>query len=77
MDAKLAEVEPNQYIRQFLLTNVNKGQRHEHVTSKVPLDIVGNAITKGIIASWPYDLNISRWTGPSLFIRERNQNIFR
>ncbi len=69
VDAKLAEVEPNQYIRQFLLTNVNKGQRHEHVTSKVPLDIVGNAITKGIIASWPYDLNISRWTGPSLFIR--------
>ncbi|EMG49793.1 IMO32 Probable alcohol acetyltransferase [Candida maltosa Xu316] len=69
VDAKLAEVEPSKYIRQFLLTNLNRGKRHEHVTSKIPLDIVGDAINKGIISSWPYDSNISRWTGPALFIR--------
>lgn len=69
VDAKLAEVEPSEVVRQFLMTNLNRGKRHEHITSKIPLDIVGNAINKGIIWSWPYDLNISRWTGPTLFIR--------
>ncbi|RCK63208.1 Abhydrolase domain-containing protein IMO32 [Candida viswanathii] len=69
VDAKLAEVEPSDLVRQFLMTNLNRGKRHEHITSKIPLDIVGDAINKGVIWSWPYDLNISRWTGPTLFIR--------
>lgn len=70
VDAKLAEVEPNVVIRQFLLTNFNRGKKDEPVTSKIPLETIGKAIDAGNVASWPYDLNISRWSeGPALFIR--------
>ncbi|CAK7904284.1 probable alcohol acetyltransferase [[Candida] anglica] len=70
VDAKLAEVEPNVVVRQFLLTNMNRGKKDEPVTSKIPLDIIGKAIDAGNIASWPYDSNLNRWSkGPALFIR--------
>ncbi|EGW33184.1 uncharacterized protein SPAPADRAFT_71070 [Spathaspora passalidarum NRRL Y-27907] len=70
VDAKLEEVEPNKSIRQFLLTNLIRGKKHEHIKSRIPLDIIGDTISKGIISSWPYDSNISQWTkGPVLFIR--------
>lgn len=70
VDAQLAKVEDSKEVRQFLLTNVNRGKKDEQITSKIPLDIVGNAIVSGNIASWPYDPNLCRWSrGPALFIR--------
>lgn len=70
VDAELAKVEPSKVVRQFLLTNVNRGKKHEPCTSKIPLDVIGDAVTAGNIASWPYDSSISRWSkGPALFIR--------
>lgn len=70
VDAELAKVEPNKYIRQFLLTNLNRGKKDDPITSKIPLDIVSKALNAGLIASWPYDSNVSRWSkGPALFIR--------
>ena len=73
LDKLLAQVESNQTVRQFLLTNVKRGRKEDVITSKVPLDVIGKAITAGNIASWPYDLNIVRWTGgPALFVRGTN-----
>mgnify|MGYP002378440539 CR=1 FL=1 len=70
VDGELAKVEPNQTIRQFLLMNLNRGKKDDVITSKIPLDVVGKAITTGQIAAWPFDSNISRWTnGPALFVR--------
>lgn len=70
VDAELAKIEPNKVVRQFLLTNVHRGKKHEPCTSKIPLDIIGDAVAAGNIASWPYDSNVSRWTrGPALFVR--------
>ncbi|CAD1808041.1 Alpha/beta hydrolase family protein [Candida parapsilosis] len=69
VDAKLAEVEPNKVVRQFVLMNMKRGKKDEPVTSKIPLDIIGDAISKGFIASWPYSPTEVRWTGPALFIR--------
>lgn len=70
VDAELAKVEPSKVVRQFLLTNVNRGRKEEPCTSKIPLDVIGDAVAAGIIASWPYDPNVSRWArGPALFIR--------
>jgi pimeloyl-ACP methyl ester carboxylesterase len=69
VDAKLAEVEKSQVVRLFLLMNLKRGRKDEPVTSKIPLDIIGKAINTGKIAAWPYDLNVSRWCGPALFIR--------
>lgn len=70
VDAELANVEPSKEIRQFLLTNVNRGKKDDPCTSKIPLDVIGDAVTAGNIASWPYDPAISRWTrGPALFVR--------
>lgn len=70
VDAELAKVEPTKEIRQFLLTNINRGSNGKYCTAKIPLHIIGKAITAGNIAAWPYDHNLSRWTsGPTLFIR--------
>lgn len=70
VDAELAKVEPSKEVRQFLLTNVNRGKKHEPCTSKIPLQVIGDAVTSGNIASWPYDPTLSRWTrGPALFVR--------
>lgn len=70
VEAELAIVEPSQTVRQFLLTNVNRGKAHEPCTSRVPLDVIGEAVTNGSIAGWPYDPSISRWSkGPVLVIR--------
>lgn len=75
VDKELAKVEPNKYIRQFLLTNLNRGKKDDPITSKIPLDIVNNALLSGLIASWPYDPQVSRWTkGPALFIRGTESN---
>ncbi|QRG36069.1 hypothetical protein FDK38_000396 [Candidozyma auris] len=70
VDAELAKIEPSKEIRQFLLTNVDRGQRDDVCKSRIPLDIIDKAVTAGNIASWPYDPNVARWTkGPALFIR--------
>lgn len=75
VDQELAKVEPNKYVRQFLLTNLNRGKKSDPITSKIPLDIVNDALLSGLIASWPYDPNVSRWTrGPALFIRGTDSN---
>lgn len=70
VDAELARVEPNKFIRQFLLTNMNRSKNGEPITAKIPLNTINDALIAGLIASWPYDSNISRWSkGPALFIR--------
>lgn len=70
VDRDLAQVEPSVVTRQFLLTNLNRGRKDDPVTSKIPLDIIGDAVVTGKIAAWPYDSSVSRWTrGPVLFIR--------
>lgn len=75
VDAMLAKVEPTKEIRQFLLTNVDRGAKDEPCTSKIPLDIIGDAVTAGNIAAWPYDCNVTRWSrGPALFIRGTESN---
>lgn len=74
VDAKLAEVEPAVPVRQFLLTNLNRGRKDDKITSKVPLDVIGESIIKGNIASWPFDPSVTRWTGPALFIRGMQSN---
>lgn len=69
VDAELAKVEPNASTRQFLLMNMKRGKKDEPITSKIPLEIIGNAIVKGRIALWPYDCHVNRWNGPALFVR--------
>ncbi|KAI3402954.2 hypothetical protein KGF56_004207 [Candida oxycetoniae] len=69
VDEKFAEVEPNKTIRQFVMMNLSRGKTNEPIKSKIPLDIIGDAIAKGFIASWPYESGKVRWTGPTLFIR--------
>ncbi|CAI5757366.1 unnamed protein product [Candida verbasci] len=69
VDAKLAEIESDKSIRQFILTNLNRGKKHEHITSKIPLDIIQKALRDGMISSWPYDSKYVKYNGPTLFIR--------
>ncbi|RLV95727.1 Abhydrolase domain-containing protein IMO32 [Spathaspora sp. JA1] len=70
VDNLLEKVEPSKPIRQFLMTNLDRGKKHEHIKSKIPLDIIGDAVNKGIISSWPFDSNLVQWSkGPVLFIR--------
>lgn len=70
VDAELAKVEPVKEVRQFLLTNVERGSKEEACRSKIPLDIIAKAVAGGNIAAWPYDSNVVRWSrGPALFVR--------
>lgn len=70
VDAELSKVEPVKEIRQFLLTNVNRGSKDLVCSSKIPLDIIAKAVSAGNIAAWPFDSNLVRWSsGPALFIR--------
>lgn len=70
VEAELAVVEPSKEVRQFLLTNVNRGKKDDACTSKVPLEVIGDAVANGSISGWPYDSSISRWSkGPVLVIR--------
>lgn len=70
VDAELAKIEPNLVVRQFLETNLNRGNQDDVITSKVPLDILYKAVISGNIGGWPYDSNESRWSkGPVLFVR--------
>lgn len=70
VDAELAKVEPAKEIRQFLLTNVDRGQKDDVCKSRIPLDVIDKAIVSGNIALWPYDPNLARWSkGPALFVR--------
>lgn len=69
IDNALAKIEPSAPIRQFLLTNMHRNRNKLPITSKVPLDIIGDAIVKGMVASWPFDHRDGRFSGPSLFIR--------
>lgn len=67
--AALGKVEPDPAVRQFLLTNMKRNRDNLPITSKVPLDIIGDAVVQGMISSWPFDYRESRFSGPSLFIR--------
>ncbi|CCF58978.1 hypothetical protein KAFR_0F03820 [Kazachstania africana CBS 2517] len=67
-DKMLSSVENDKFKRQFLLT-VLKRDNDNKITSKVPLDILRDAIIKGYISEWPFDPRHDRWTGPTLFIR--------
>lgn len=70
VDAELAKVEPSKVVRQFLLTNLDRGKNDEVIKSKVPLKVISDAVVNGHISGWPYDHRISRWAkGPALFIR--------
>ncbi|KAK6463013.1 Alpha/Beta hydrolase protein [Scheffersomyces coipomensis] len=70
VDRELAKVESNIVVRQFLLTNLNRGKKEDIIKSKIPLDVIGNSIANGSIAAWPFDSNLVRWSkGPTLFIR--------
>lgn len=75
VDNELAKVEPNQVIRAFLLTNMNRGKADEYITSKIPLDYINNALVAGNISAWPFDSNETRWSrGPVLFVRGTESN---
>lgn len=69
VDLELAKVEPSKEVRQFILTNINRGKKDEVCTSRIPLDVIGDAIIAGNIASWPFDSTRSWSRGPALFIR--------
>lgn len=70
VDAELTKVEPVKEVRQFLLTNVDRGTKEQVCKSRIPLDIIAKAVSAGNIASWPYDCNVVRWSKePALFIR--------
>ncbi|CUM62589.1 uncharacterized protein PRCAT00000141001 [Priceomyces carsonii] len=73
VDAQLAKVENSEQVRQFLLTNLVRGKKDDPIISRIPLSIIGDAITKGKIASWPFDPNYCKWSnGSALFIRGTN-----
>lgn len=69
VDLCLARVEPSKEIRQFLLTNIDRGSKTDVCRLRIPLDIIGDAIAKGQIALWPFDPSIVRSSTPALFIR--------
>lgn len=64
-DKILSNVESSLPIRQFLETNLRK--INNHYISRVPLNIMSNQIDN--VSSWPFNNEISRYNGPSLFIR--------
>ncbi|CCH41803.1 Abhydrolase domain-containing protein 11 [Wickerhamomyces ciferrii] len=68
-DQYFAKFEKDQVVRQFLLQNIKKNKETGQLESRIPLDIMKNALVKGEIAAWEFDSNFSRWMGPSLFIR--------
>lgn len=65
-DGLLAHVESSLPIRQFLLTNMRRGD-DGHYRSRVPLDIMSRSLDN--ISAWPFSSSVSRWGGPSLFVR--------
>lgn len=70
VDAELAKVEPSKEVRQFLLTNVDRGKKDDECKSRIPLDIISKAVVTGQISLWPFDPELSRWSkGPTLFVR--------
>lgn len=70
VNAELAKVEPSEMVRQFLMTNLDRGKTDDVIKSKIPLAIIDKAITGGSISGWPFDPNICRWTkGHVLVIR--------
>lgn len=75
VNAELAKVEPSEMVRQFLMTNLDRGKADDVIKSKIPLAIIDKAITGGSISGWPFDPNICRWTrGPVLVIRGTESN---
>lgn len=68
-DQYFAKFEKDQVVRQFLLQNVKKNKETGKLESRIPLDVMKDALIKGNIAAWEFDSNYNRWMGPSLFIR--------
>lgn len=66
-DQILAEVEQDVTVRQFLLTNVKRRPDGDGYYSRVPLDILGKNLDN--ISGWPFNYHLSRWSGPTDFIR--------
>lgn len=76
-DKVLSNIEPNRFVRQFLLTMLQKTSKQNDNTntkdiiykSKLPIDILQDSLIKGNISQWLLDSSKYRYTGPSLFIR--------
>jgi len=71
-DDMLSTIEPNKFIRGFLLTVLKRSKNNEgqwQFTSRVPLNIVKDAVIKGNISGWTLDARNYRWCKPTLFIR--------
>ncbi|ODV85488.1 hypothetical protein CANARDRAFT_28278 [[Candida] arabinofermentans NRRL YB-2248] len=68
-DAVLAEVEPNDGVRQFLMTNLKRRQGgKDGYYCRVPLDVMGKGLDN--VADWPFQESENcRYSGPSLFVR--------
>jgi pimeloyl-ACP methyl ester carboxylesterase len=68
-DRYFAQFENDISVRQFLLQNIRKDRDDNILKSRVPLGIMKDCLVKGNIASWPFNSDLNRWVGPSLFIR--------
>ena len=71
-DQIMATVESDKFIRGFLLTCLKRVQETDgkwQFQSKMPLDIMKDAIIKGNISGWDLDSRTYRWCKPTLFIR--------
>lgn len=71
-DQIMTKVESDKFIRGFLLTCLKRVQITDGkwiFQSKIPLDIMKDAIIKGNISGWDLDARTYRWCKPTLFIR--------
>ncbi|GMG28763.1 unnamed protein product [Ambrosiozyma monospora] len=66
-DQVLAQVEKNETIRQFLLTNMKRSPDGQGYKSRVPLDIIGKNLD--VIGAFPFAGSGKRFHKPALFVR--------
>lgn len=68
-DEYFSKFEPDATVRQFLLTNLRTNPDTKRLESRIPLDIMKDALVKGEVSAWEFDPNENQWFGPSLFLR--------
>ncbi|SMN22478.1 similar to Saccharomyces cerevisiae YGR031W IMO32 Conserved mitochondrial protein of unknown function [Maudiozyma saulgeensis] len=71
-DKLLSTIESNKFIRGFLLTVLKRTKNDQgqwQFISRMPLDIIKDAVIKGNISGWSFDSHDHRWCKPTLFIR--------
>ena len=75
-DEILARTEPDQSIRQFLLTNLHRPASADHWTFRIPVQLIKKNLAQ--IGDFPYDdpqglladaRPTSEWDGPTLFVK--------